>query len=658
VSERTLKEMKLFPRNLTARAAAVVRGNPVTTRPESGVENAFPGLEFDQRNLDKVFFPGLELELHHDFGVMLRSFDPEGPAAPFFDGEAIEEGIFLAFVQGRFASRGAGVPLSDRVLRFTAPAGLESWRFVRDLEVGPVAVLLCDLATFQSIAAGALDASSVVGWFRDRSNRAISVAGLGRLVLLFGERSRYLTPSGVIDPRLVQAGDLTRSLCSPWQYDFADCGCFYWASNKPDMVSSEAQHNQVLNFQRKDRSPEADQATEADDWLLKQRGSWDGASLTMRHAEMIERSGELPFVVAGKETDRYLPGSAPRPHSLLSRAAVIDRLERLAPVEHALAVEYLYAFYSMALPPTRPTSTGPENRIWTAGQEVFQVAIDEMRHLRAVNEILIELGHPPTLARATVIGEDFDGDGKAFQRPFALVPLTLAQLDWFIDVERVSQTLTPEENTIDGMYTRILRSVQLSTEFSADEKSRIAQLIKTIIDEGIDHYGRFSRAKKALAGLAERDYLRVTDPAGPTRLPEGHVDRVLQDTLDASYMVVLRALDYAFRLGDRQRGAMIEAARRAMFNMDDAARSLASRGFGAMFDASLAPPSAVSAVRELALPTAEDRTSQARAVGSPLREAIGALRRSADPDHAALAGRLEDRLAAMTRDFEALLEQQ
>ena len=49
-------EGKIFPRNLTARADYLVRGNPSNTRLESGVDNCYPGLEFDQRNLDKAFF--------------------------------------------------------------------------------------------------------------------------------------------------------------------------------------------------------------------------------------------------------------------------------------------------------------------------------------------------------------------------------------------------------------------------------------------------------------------------------------------------------------------------------------------------------------------------------------------------------------------------
>ena len=53
---------RIFPRNLTAQAAYNVAGNPPSTRPESGVANCFPGLEYDHRNLERRFFPGLVVE--------------------------------------------------------------------------------------------------------------------------------------------------------------------------------------------------------------------------------------------------------------------------------------------------------------------------------------------------------------------------------------------------------------------------------------------------------------------------------------------------------------------------------------------------------------------------------------------------------------------
>src|ERR1700693_2042475 len=63
--------VKLVPRNVAAlrkgqdptRAVQPVTGNPVSTRLESGVGNCFPGLEFDLRNLERRFFPFLEVDI-------------------------------------------------------------------------------------------------------------------------------------------------------------------------------------------------------------------------------------------------------------------------------------------------------------------------------------------------------------------------------------------------------------------------------------------------------------------------------------------------------------------------------------------------------------------------------------------------------------------
>src|SRR5215472_12185171 len=68
-------KVKLIPRNIAAlrrigaaaTAPRLVTGNPVSTRLESGVGNCFPGLECDLRNLERRFFPFLEVEI--DFTV-------------------------------------------------------------------------------------------------------------------------------------------------------------------------------------------------------------------------------------------------------------------------------------------------------------------------------------------------------------------------------------------------------------------------------------------------------------------------------------------------------------------------------------------------------------------------------------------------------------
>ena len=635
-SDDKLKAMKLFPRNMTARADVVVRGNPVTTRPESGVENSWPGLEFDHRNLEKVFFKGLYFEFHDERGAILRDFDKNSAAAKFFKKSEIEEGIYLAYLQGEVTSGREKNVRERRVFSFIPPAALENWRLVRDLEKGPVGIALCRQSVYDEVLANQITIDDIKPPFDKRKNRR----EMG-FVFLFGERTDYVTADGVIDPELIPPGDLTRSMCSPWQFDFTDCGCFFWASNKPDMVSSPEQPQQILNWRRRDRTRDAER--KATDWILKDAGDWENTG-TLGHVDLINHFQNLKFVFGGREQDEY-PASNPLSGALLSKRDVIERLKILATVEHALTAEYLYAYYSIKLPrgvgpqrepwnaPGRPVDqTSEEARIFTAASEVLTIAIDEMRHFRLVNEMLIELGEPHVLGRAEIIGIDFP-EKKGFKHPFELAPLTAAQLDWFIKVEQVSANHR-DPTTIDGMYTLLLRSIEEGSEFTPALKEFLGPTVKIIIDEGLDHYRRFTHAKEALDGIPEKRYLNVK--AGPKRAPKGSPEEILQRTADASYESLLRALDYVFNQGNKQHGALLEAARRAMYNLDDTNRALAQKGYGALYTL----PAAVA-------------PATAREIGDPLRPHIEQLRSSGNAEMMALGERLDGKLADLIERIEA-----
>ncbi|MGH6840870.1 MAG: LodA/GoxA family CTQ-dependent oxidase, partial [Methylocella sp.] len=260
--------------------------------------------------------------------------------------------MFLIAFAGRFSARRPGPPRF--LTRFVLPpAGLDAWRLARDVEPGPLSIILGNRALFDIAQRSEDVRRQLDSWVSFNAETGAppeattNEQGQFKWIVGVGERARFLTSEGVIDPAHVSPGDLSRSMCAPWQYDFADCGCFYWASNKPDLVSSEHQPSQILNFQRKDRSPASDAAARPDDWVIKYRGSWDNRALTMRHAEMIQRWTELPFVIDGRETGAWSPSPVTAPRRPLSRAEIIDRMRRLAPVEHALSVEYLYAHYSL-----------------------------------------------------------------------------------------------------------------------------------------------------------------------------------------------------------------------------------------------------------------------------------------------------------------------
>jgi len=50
----------------------------------------------------------------------------------------------------------------------------------------------------------------------------------------------FADDTAVIAEALAEAGELTQGLCSPWQNDYRECSCYYWASARPDFVNVEA----------------------------------------------------------------------------------------------------------------------------------------------------------------------------------------------------------------------------------------------------------------------------------------------------------------------------------------------------------------------------------------------------------------------------------
>ena len=541
--------MKIFPRNLTARADHVVRGNPASSRTESGVDNCYPGLEFDQRNLDKAFFPGLTFEFHRSDGAVVVDVGPGGgPAQAGL--QATDLPLFLWAVLGPVpaeASRDISVSLRDL-------GGLEAWRHVHDLAPGRILVLVAP-ASSESAFPFSPGIDQQLRAIRDEGRSIVQRNDDGTLDLavLVGERARYLDEVGVIDPEVYGPGELTRTLCAPWQYDFRDCGCFYWAATKPDLVVSADGTVPYVNFQRRDRNepPELDVATNSRERRDKE----------MDYAELIAGDWNALAVVID---DRENLPAAPVPEpdvELMDLEQVVDELVYLGTVEHALCVEYLYAHYSLDAPLTLPAGASSELvHIFAAARQVFEIAVDEMRHLRWVNEALNVLDQPPSVGRAERIGRQLD-------QPFTLEPLTPAQLQWFIDVERPSQDLT---GALDGMYVRLHTSI-LRQPHLFPEHERLVHLIKLIIDEGADHFQRFSSVQRHLTGLAPDDYLRpLADAAAPNL-------SALQELSDQNYAVVIGALRTTFSLGDRAGGVLLEQARRAMFNLHETNHFLAAQ---------------------------------------------------------------------------------
>jgi hypothetical protein len=94
----------------------------------------------------------------------------------------------------------------------------------------------------------------------------------------------------VLSEALVEPGELSQGLCSPWQNDYRECACYYWAASRPDYVNVVAAN---------------DGTSRGDNWMQRERtGTYlpdnrDGV-LTLSYDDLFEQWEKvLKFVLRG-----------------------------------------------------------------------------------------------------------------------------------------------------------------------------------------------------------------------------------------------------------------------------------------------------------------------------------------------------------------------
>jgi len=589
------------PMNRAAAAAPAypepAYGNPVSSLMESGVGNCFPGLEFDIRQLDARFFPGLVFE-----------FPGVTPAGP--DGT---QGARLAFVDT------AGDPMlgwdapwvAELGAAYAGDAGAalgsgEWW--LHWVEQGGKRIELYAFGIYENAVTRTPYEGDTCWWIirliapdhdRDAADLTIALtqrvdgAPSGPPVILRGKRRIYLDAAGVIDP-VYHPGELTASMCSPWTHDFTDCACQYWASNHPDVtlgpvigpaaedgasLDDVAQPVTFVDWLRRRDAPGAGTAapttTEA-----AQRGRYD-------HYEINLRWEELSFVLQGEETDR----TPPPPMAGLHRGyrdigeVIEDLTGDLAPLELTLALEYLYAFFSIRA----PEEVAPDEAArWptladdlrAARQLILSVALSEMTHLRWVNQTLWTLdragryppgrGYAPVIRLAdTVAAPPGAGDGSGRRRR-ALRPANRETLEEFRYVERPT----------GGLDSEYAAMVSFLRDRSDDYPAGLFEIAVRIDSDGLQHYRRFCEILDILGFYAAEPpiWLRPLRLATPDEAAAalGHMRR-MADALAEGYR--------AERDGDMARArASLLASREAMRALRDEAEAMArDRGLGVPF---------------------------------------------------------------------------
>lgn len=550
---------KLLPRNVAAArrghqardANRLTPGNPVSTRMESGVGNCFPGLECDLRNLERRFFPYLEVNIG--------------------DGSLDIVGVDIDRARVDQTLAAGALTVYERIKQtLAATANGSNWKITKITgnfgPLGPIAQL--DLAalrqpTDNDTGTRPPDCWTAIRLLKEGSQVTVTLRGPNGNDSLSGPRARYLGDDGALAAMFLP-GELTQSLCSPWTHDFRDCGCYYWASNHPDIAqplrpagATDPGWNNHVDWERADRG----QATPPPSSTANGPGARE-----MGYYEINNRWQQLHFVVQGRErvdplTESQLAGT------VIQTDAELDASLRLAAgIELAVMHEYLCAAFSLA--PDTAVSGALARAVKASRAELMRVAIGEMRHLRVVNEALALLQ-----ARASQVFQPAlrvslkipTADLSSFRgRQFR--PLNAAALQDFIAVETSA-------HAVDQLYGNVMAT------FRARGNDHLTQVIASIISDGQDHLETFQFMQEWLApfgAAALRPNLVRPGPGEATHM-----------ALQSKYKAVLENLHAGYSAGLPAGAQAINTARQAMVQpagLMDLANAVANAGFLVVFD--------------------------------------------------------------------------
>jgi hypothetical protein len=278
--------MTIHPANITAQLQYRAAGNPPSTQPDSAISNCFPGLEFDFRNIWRRLFVGIEL--HEADNYVLRG---EGEL------EHLEKHRLLLVEDCPTVVPVLGPqrPGADPVSLTSAgnPDGVWTMEWSNSmasiLQTHMGQPVKCYFTRHESLLPAGIphDADGNV----DHA-QLLEVTLVVRP--LFGTSAEQ-RPLAVIDEDRVLAGELSQSLCSPWQNDYRECACYYWAATRPDYVNVEVDEDgtSVGNmWLAKDRNPRSYVLDDRSDSRL-----WSYEDL------FRDWQGRLRFIVGGQDHD-------------------------------------------------------------------------------------------------------------------------------------------------------------------------------------------------------------------------------------------------------------------------------------------------------------------------------------------------------------------
>ena len=240
-------------RNLTALREQLAyrgRGNPPVSHPMSAISNCFPGLEFDFRAIWRRMFKGIVLTEHNNF--VTATEDPKFDDLKGCRLLAINDVPVMVQARGpALPGRGQNaLPVDGNPEGVAFMEWSNTFALIHDRQGQIVSCVFTAAKSDQEVlwprpkGSSPLETQTVELEVR----RMFDVTHIGG-----AERTR-----SVLDLALASPGELTQGLCSPWQNDYRECACYYWAASRPDYVNIE---------------PTADGASRGAMWLQKDRAA-------------------------------------------------------------------------------------------------------------------------------------------------------------------------------------------------------------------------------------------------------------------------------------------------------------------------------------------------------------------------------------------------
>jgi hypothetical protein len=267
--------VKIEAKNLSAQLLHRARGNPPSTLANSAISNCFPGLEFDFRNIWRRLFVGIEL---HEADNLVVAVEPRSPFKDLLHHRLLKVADQPTVVQvtGPLDPGGRKANLGVTTLEWS-----NSMAAIVHKYAGRKTRVKCEFT--------ARKAMNPVGPNSEAKRKVVYL----RVRSLFAKSSSGSTIP-VLDAEAVLPGELTQSLCSPWQNDYRECACYYWASSRPDYVNVEFDDDGVStgnNWLSLKREPKKYFINTGDTALITYAGLFR------------EWQSRLRFIVGGRDAD-------------------------------------------------------------------------------------------------------------------------------------------------------------------------------------------------------------------------------------------------------------------------------------------------------------------------------------------------------------------